>query len=389
VLPACRSAGQLDPGVKPRAQGDDLTVEAVPDPLYAGPFFSLAGDYVQLHFHLNLINRGRVPLHLRRVGVGALRGGQVLSRLDLEEPLLKLRLRAVPWVVIHDRQTIAAAHRWRGVLARAKGETQLAPGDGASLTHLLFIVRSTELPDVIRCAVVHDGGEVVREVPVRAYRQKTRLRLPVSGLWWVMAGSRFDEDHAGAVLNSQNFAYDLGVLGANLTTYEGDVRDNVSYFARGRDILAAADGEVVRVHDGVPENKPVGARPSWQEVLRQPEDLAGNFVVLRHAAAEYGAYLHLQPGITLRRGATVRAGEPVGRCGNSGNSLESHLHFQLQDAPDPLRANGLPARFSDFTVHLAHLRLYVPPERSMPLPTWLLVEAGRSPGALELQARER
>jgi len=199
-----------------------------------------------------------------------------------------------------------------------------------------------------------------------------------------MEGHRFDEDHADAMLPSQGFAYDLGVLGPGLTTFEGDPRRNASYLAHGREVLAAADGEVVAAQGGSQENEPVGARPSWDQVLQRPEELAGNYIVLKHAEAEYTVYLHLRPELSVKRGDRVRAGQPIGSCGNSGNSLESHLHFQLQDGPDPLRAHGLPARFSNFTVELGHLRLHVPPGCSMPLPTYLVIEPGRSPRSAEL-----
>ena len=39
----------------------------------------------------------------------------------------------------------------------------------------------------------------------------------------------------------------------------------------------------------------------------------------------------------------VRAGEQIGECGNSGNSSEPHLHFQLQDHQRVAIAAGLPA----------------------------------------------
>jgi murein DD-endopeptidase MepM/ murein hydrolase activator NlpD len=197
-----------------------------------------------------------------------------------------------------------------------------------------------------------------------------------------MAGHRLDEHHGDSILASQNFAYDLGVIGSDGATLSGDPALNASYHAHGRPILAAAPGEVVRLHDGVAENKPVGRRPTWRAILRRPLDVAGNHVVVRHAAGEHTAYLHLMPGIPVEIGDRVAAGQVIGRCGNSGNSLESHLHFQLQDGPDLLRASGLPARFEDFTVHLGHLRLYVPPSQPQPLPSRLLVEPGRTSGAV-------
>ena len=44
---------------------------------------------------------------------------------------------------------------------------------------------------------------------------------------------------------------------------------------------------------------------------------------------------------------TVDTGS-VGRCGNSGNTSEPHLHFHLQDAPALDHGTGLPAIFYDY-----------------------------------------
>ena len=49
--------------------------------------------------------------------------------------------------------------------------------------------------------------------------------------------------------------------------------------------------------------------------------------------------------MTVRAGQAVRQGEVIGRCGNSGNSSEPHVHFQLMDRARPLIAAGLPFVF--------------------------------------------
>jgi hypothetical protein len=330
---------------------------------------------------VNLTNRGTRELELSSLSLTASRGEAQLSRRVLGRELLAQRLRALPVVLVRDRQTLAVAARGLSRLGRPRGSTRLAPGESASLPHELELERPEALPDALTLRVVASDGEAVRRVSLLATAPRTRLSLPLAGRVFVMAGHRLGEDHAEPAVASQRFAYDLGVLGPELLSYRGDRRRNASYLVWGRPVLAAADGVVAAVHDGVAENDPVGTRPSWRDSQRDPADLGGNFVVLRHEAEEHTAYLHLQPGLTLRVGDRVRRGEPVGRCGNSGNSREPHLHLQLQDGPDLLRAAAIPPRFGDFTILHGGLLLHVPAEHPQPLPTGHAIERGRLEGA--------
>lgn len=370
---------------RPGAARLPLELEVIPDPLRPAPVFSFTAPLHELHLHVNLTNRGARELELSSLSLSASRGDAQLSRYVLGRELLALRLRALPVVLVRDRQTLAVAARGLSRLGRPRGSTRLAPGETASLVHELRLERSESLPDAITLRVVASEagtpGEAVRRVALLAAAPRTRLSLPLAGRAFVMAGHRFGEDHAEPAVASQRFAYDLGVLGPELLSFRGDRRRNASYLVWGRPVLAAADGVVAAVHDGVAENDPVGTRPSWRDSQRDPADLAGNFVVLRHEAAEHTAYLHLQPGLTLRVGDRVRRGEPVGRCGNSGNSREPHLHLQLQDGPDPLRAAAIPPRFGDFTILHGGLFLHVPADRPQPLPTGHAIERGRLEGA--------
>src|SRR6185312_245751 len=81
------------------------------------------------------------------------------------------------------------------------------------------------------------------------------------------------------------------------------------------------------------------------------EKAGGNHVVVAIGGGRYAFYAHLQPGsVRVKVGQKVKVGQVLGLLGNTGNSDGPHLHFHIMDSPHPLEANGLPYRFSNFTV---------------------------------------
>ncbi len=94
---------------------------------------------------------------------------------------------------------------------------------------------------------------------------------------------------------------------------------------------------MVEVVDGLPEQIPNHKVPV---PLAQAD---GNHVILRLRPGVFAAYAHLQPGsVRVEVGDHVRAGQVLGRLGNSGNTGGPHLHFQLMDRPSILDADGVP-----------------------------------------------
>ena len=76
-------------------------------------------------------------------------------------------------------------------------------------------------------------------------------------------------------------------------------------------VLAAADGVVAGVRDGMPD---VSIRETGKEAVKDRE--CGNGLVLRHADGWETQYCHLAQGsVAVRRGQTVRAGERLGLVG--------------------------------------------------------------------------
>ncbi len=52
---------------------------------------------------------------------------------------------------------------------------------------------------------------------------------------------------------------------------------------------------------------------------------------------------------TVSVGDTVTRGQVIGRLGNSGNTSEAHLHFQLQRTPAILSGDNVPFEIDTFT----------------------------------------
>jgi murein DD-endopeptidase MepM/ murein hydrolase activator NlpD len=119
-----------------------------------------------------------------------------------------------------------------------------------------------------------------------------------------------------------------------------------SYLYFGDPIYSATKGKVVAVVDGIPETPAGGFPPN-----PTAQTAGGNHVVVAMGAGRYAFYAHLQPGsVMVKVGQRVQTGQVLGLLGNSGNTDAPHLHFHVMDSPSPLASNGVPFRFTDFTV---------------------------------------
>lgn len=75
--------------------------------------------------------------------------------------------------------------------------------------------------------------------------------------------------------------------------------------------------------------------------------MVGNHVTIDHGNGVHSLYAHLRRGsVRVAVGDRVSAGDVIGEVGNSGNTSEPHLHFQLMDRPSVMNAAGLPFRFT-------------------------------------------
>ncbi|MFG3478051.1 M23 family metallopeptidase [Streptomyces sp. NPDC047980] len=128
-------------------------------------------------------------------------------------------------------------------------------------------------------------------------------------------------------------------------------RRNRDFPAFDAPLYAVADATVVRATDRQRDHMSRNSLPAlpWflaEGVVRMlggTGRILGNHLVLDLGDGTWAVYAHLRRGsLAVREGERVSAGQLLARCGNSGNSTEPHLHFQLMDGPDPEAAHGIP-----------------------------------------------
>jgi hypothetical protein len=174
------------------------------------------------------------------------------------------------------------------------------------------------------------------------------IQTPLHGKNWLAANAPSNTSaHRRAMLPvngqphiGQRYAIDWIQLGDDGKAFTGDEHDNKSYHAWDQEIHAVADGKIVEVKDGIPENVPDSGKLAVQITN---DTLPGNRIIQELSEGHYAAYAHLRPGtIKVKVGDTVHAGDVLAHLGNSGNSTEPHLHFQVCDAPSFPASEGLP-----------------------------------------------
>ncbi|MEK4852055.1 M23 family metallopeptidase [Paenibacillus sp. FSL H7-0756] len=167
---------------------------------------------------------------------------------------------------------------------------------------------------------------------------KTEFQFPLKGEWFVFWGGNDVLSNYHYAHETQRYALDI-IRTQNEASYQGEGKDNEDYYAFGEPLYAAADGKVVEVKNNIPDNTPG---------VMNAEEPEGNVVVIDHGNGEHSITAHLKKGsVAVKKGDTVKQGDLVGHLGNSGNSSEAHLHFQVSDGPDIFTSRSVQIRWSD------------------------------------------
>lgn len=322
-------------------EGKQELTPVVGEVMYAPIPFSGSDGKTHLVYELETTNFSSGDTTMEGVEVLDAGSGDAVATLDAEE----------------------VAGRFQPGGSREAGEGSLAPSEtGLLFLHLTFD-GAGEVPDrlVHRLSVRAEAAppdqqqitEEMGEVDVD-FLKVVVAGPPLKGSNYLAADSCCDATrHTRAVLPingqlwvAQRYAVDYEQLDDENRIYSGEKEDPESYEIYGKEAIAVADGTVVKVLDGLPEQTP-GKFPEGISL----DEADGNFVILDIGGGNYANYAHFQPGsIRVKEGDRVKRGDVLALVGNSGNSLAPHLHFHVVDAPLSLVANGLPYAVDSFEV---------------------------------------
>jgi hypothetical protein len=331
----CRS-GDQGPATEKPAESSDLFGMPVEMRVPVPPTPFRAGGKTHLAYELHITNFGNTELLIRKLEL--LISGSAVAAFEGDQ--LDMMLERVGTRDTGHRSTVGAGQRAIAyVWISADPGTEMPP----SIQH-----RITGLAQAV------EGGTTRLSTMPPAI-----LGPPLRGPNWVAVNGpdnasghrRALQPFNGSTAIGQRFATDWLQSGPDGKTFDGDPKDVRSYRAYAEELLAVADGVVVFVKDGIPDNVP---GPTSRAVPIGPETIAGNVIVLDIGGGRFAFYGHVQPGtLRVKAGEKVRRGQVMGLVGNSGNSDEPHLHFHVGDSSTLLEAEGIPYVIDSFEMMTA------------------------------------
>ena len=164
---------------------------------------------------------------------------------------------------------------------------------------------------------------ILDALAIAAYYQPGKplnLSFPLtSGSYYVLQGGNSVVTNPFHALGGTKLALDIVKLNRFGNRADGIAPQALSnYEIFGEKLFSPCDGAVLSVRDGLPDNEP--GRPD----VKHPE---GNHIILKCSDAEV-FLAHLKRGsISVTAGEAVVTEQLLGEIGNSGNTLEPHMHI--------------------------------------------------------------
>lgn len=227
---------------------------------------------------------------------------------SLEEKTLEQRQRDAR---VRDAEDLGSASDPRSVAAQTIAQQLSAVGLAASQAELdQLTARSLELsargvePEAIGVSLADDMRRWLRNVaqPGARHADSARYRWP------------FDAKDPAQLLSSEP--------------------DRLEFFVpAGTPVVAAREGVVARIVDGHPEGV---AAEIWQV----------NTVYIRHPDGTFASYAYLKPGVAVKQGQSVRAGDVLGGVRAPATPVPARLAFAVTRVDPELRPQPVEIRFA-------------------------------------------
>ena len=334
------------------------------------PLDSLRGVHGLLLQNVAIINRGRAPVTLERIALQLSTSGNVIDERRFGQEQIAAAAKSGAGAKAQGMFELAGFQFCDGRLldgASVAATGVLQPGEALLLMQNVFAYKGARNEvQVIAEGLASTTRVTARAaIPIDPAASKTSFRWPLKlrRPWLVGAGASFHSTHRWAV--PEEFALDIIAIDGSGSTHRRNGVKNTDFFAYGAEVVAAADGLVVRTIEGIDEPAPMLRGPAESmeayygrigmqqaaNMLKGEQGISGNAVVLDHGNDEYSIYAHLSPGsVRVTKGQRVVAGQLIGTLGSSGNSTEPHLHFQVCDKPSTLLCAGIPPTFANVRV---------------------------------------
>jgi hypothetical protein len=309
--------------------------------------FVTADDVQHLVYNLYITNWNDQDLRFAAVEMVDAATGQRLARFDRQALEDSFRLRTTRQ--ISGKATPANRLLPSGRTAIISLEVKLPPG--ASLPGA--VRHRIEFESDPNLQLIQDDGSLSSELVSFSEPMSINRRPPPiidaplrGGPWRCGNGLNFRNSHSSIYASNkiarlhvpQLFGCDFFKVDANgnqLPSPFPDIISSSMFYGYGADVIAVADGRVVKIHDGIPENVPQVDGRVIMPVPLTDATVAGNMVALKIGERQYAFYAHLQPGsLRVKVGDRVRKGQLLGKLGNSGNSAGPHLHFHVGIGPE-------------------------------------------------------
>jgi hypothetical protein len=311
----------------PAAFAQDLEIAVRPDSVYVESIAANIVPMERVFFHIVIHNVAKNPVQVEWLRLDVVNSTGILFSGQYSGPAL---------TALFD----SAIERKR-IEPTTKGTLSVGPDERKAISDVFLDFPKGFIGESMIVEVAYKsgnkGGTQKISAPLK-HVDGLSARLPFDGVWYVAAEHGYLDPHKRFL--AEAYAYDFLQIGANGKSYQRDGNQNTDYYSFGKKVLAAKNGTVVYVRTDITDNTP--GDPN----LNTP---GGNVVVIDHGNNQFGYYAHLRARtVSVKVGAKVKAGDPIGEVGNSGDSSEPHLHFHVMNAADAEQADGIPVVFENW-----------------------------------------